>query len=128
MIPAEELPARRRQEHSIATAGDRQKRADLRGDIREQGSHKRRRTGSVGDGTTDQALEVTRGVGPLLGELARGKKKRMYKPASDTKRRREAATAAFDELDTDEDGPAPAGLAPFSSSEVEEPDNPMDVG
>ena len=40
---------------------------------------------------------------------------------------REAAAAAFDGTDSDEDGPAPAGPAPFSAP-VEEPDNPMDVG
>ena len=35
---------------------------------------------------------------------------------------------AFDGTDSDEDGPAPAGPAPFSAPEVEEPDNPMNVG
>ena len=61
----------------------------------------------------------------FTGTASRGKRKRAHKPAVDAKRRREAA---FDGTDSDEDGPAPAGPAPFSASEVEEPDNPMDVG
>lgn len=46
----------------------------------------------------------------------------------DAKRRREVAAAAFDKIDTDEDGPASAGPTPFSAPEVKEPDYPMNVG
>ena len=41
----------------------------------------------------------------------------------DAKRRRDAAAAAFDDMDTGEGGPGPAGPAHFSAAEVEEPDN-----
>ena len=41
------------------------------------------------------------------------------------KRRRDGA--AFKDMDTDGDGPVPAGQAPFSAAEVEVPDNPMNV-
>ena len=44
-------------------------------------------------------------------------------PMEDAKRRRDAAAAAFDDMDTGEGGPGPAGPAHFSAAEVEEPDN-----
>ena len=67
-----------------------------------------------------------------MGTTAQGKRKRAHKPGVDAKRKREAAAVAFDDMDIDEDGPAPAGPAPAGPAPffapVEEPDNPMDVG
>ena len=46
----------------------------------------------------------------------------------EAKRRRKAAVAAFKDMDTDDAGLAPGRPVPFFSPEVEEPDNPTDVG
>ena len=47
--------------------------------------------------------------GPVAGTVARGKRMRVHKPAMDVKRRREVAAAAFEDINTDDDCPAPAG-------------------
>ena len=93
-----------------------------------QGSPKRRRTELLLGGARDRPVQGAVAPERITGTVSRGKRKRAHKPAVDAKRRREAAAAAFDGTDSDEDGPAPAGPAPFSTPEVEEPDNSMDVG
>ena len=64
---------------------------------------------------------------PITSTTPRGKRIRAHKPVVDAKRRREAAAAAFDDMEIDGAGPAPAGPAPFSAPVVELV-NPMDVG
>ena len=93
-----------------------------------QGSPKRRRTELLLGGARDRPVQGAGAPECVPGTAPRGKRKRAHRPAADAKRRREAAAAAFDGTDSDEDGPAPAGPAPFAAPEVEEPDNPMDVG
>ena len=66
---------------------------------------------------------------PVSSIATRGKSKRVHKLALEAKRRREAAAAAtLDDIYIDEGSPAPAGSVPFPPWEVEESDNPMEVG
>ena len=133
VIPAKKLAARpsttagARQEHSSTAEDDRLDMGDLGGNTPEKGAQKRRRVELMHTEAT--VTDRTRMPEPVAGSATRGKRKRTtHRTASDAKRRREAAAAGFDGTDTDEDGPAPAGPARFSAPEVEEPDNPMDVG
>ena len=99
-----------------------------RGDTPERGTPKRRRTELMREEASDDVTNGARVPELVAGTATRSKRKRTHRTASDAKRRREAAAAAFDGTESDEDEPAPAGPVPFSAPEVEEPDNPMDVG
>ena len=127
MVLAEELSARRRRGHATGTVSNMEAASESGVDVLPQGSPKRRWTELLLGGARDRPVKEAAAPERITGTATRGKRKRAHKPAIDAKRRREAA-AAFDGTDSDEDGPAPAGPAPFSAPEVEEPDNPMDVG
>ena len=128
VVLAEELAERRRRAHATATGIDRGAERGVAEVAQSEVGHKRKRTGPQLGGAGDSTGEETMAPEPTAGPPTQGKRKRAHRPMVDAKRRREAAAAAFDDMDIDEDGPAPAGPAPFSAPEVEEPDNPMDVG
>ena len=122
VVSAEVLAEQTRQGHAMAILGPLEDTAVMTGPVLVQGTQKRRRLELMHAEVTDSVQERTRVPEPVAGLATRGKRKRTHRTAADAKRRREAA-AAFDGTDADEDGPAP-----FSAPEVEEPDNPMDVG
>ena len=126
VVLAEELADRRRRAHATGPVTDREAEREDVAVARSEGDHKRRKTGLQLGGAGDRPGERTGTPEPIVDTTS--KRKRAHKPVVDAKRRRQAAAAAFDDMDIDEDGPAPAGPAPFSAPEVEEPDNPMDVG
>ena len=119
VVLAEELAEQARREHAMAILGTLE-------DTAVQGTQKRRRLELMHAEVTDSVQEKTRVPEPVAGSATRGKRKRTHRTAADAKRRREAA--AFGGTDTDEGGPAPARPVSFSAPEVEEPDNPMNVG
>ena len=116
VVLAEELAERRRRAHATDPVTDREAGREDGEDARSEGSHKHRNTGLQ----LGAAGEETAAPEPIVGTTTRGKRMRAHKPVVDAKRRREAVAAAFDDMDIDEDGPAPAGPAPFSAPEVEE--------
>ena len=130
VVLAEELSERRRRGHATGPVNDMAAASESGVDGLLQDSPKRRRTELLLGGARDRPVQGEVASERITGTASRGKRKRAHKPAVDAKRRREAAVAAaaFDGTDSDEDGPAPAGPAPFSAPEVEKPDNPMDVG
>ena len=50
-----------------------------------------------------------------------GMRKRAHKPVVDAKRRRQAAAAAFEDMDIDEDGPAPTGTPSYGTGPLFRP-------
>ena len=120
VVLAEELAERRRRAHATDPVTDREAGREDGEDARSEGSHKHRKTGLQLGAAGDRTGEETAAPEPIVGTTTRGKRKSAHKPVVDAKRRREAAAAAFDDMDIDEDGPAPAGPAPFSAPEVEE--------
>ena len=90
---------------------------------------KRTATASVGEVLDEvQVREVTLAPEAIAGTALRGTKlTQLHKPATNTKRGRVAAATVFEGMNADDGGPGPAGTV-FSALELEEPDNPMDVG
>ena len=86
MIPAEELAARRRQEHSRAATDDRPDTVDLGGDTPEMGTLKRRRAELMHTEATVSATIGSRVPEPVAGSATRGKRKRAHRTAADAKR------------------------------------------
>ena len=127
VITAEEIAARRGEGLSCAAVDAKRDAVDIGGVTPDSGTTKRRRTGLMHAEASTGGTMGAQVPEPVGGTATRGKRKRTHRTAADAKRRREAAVA-FDGTDSDEDGPAPAGPAPFSAPEVEEPDNPMNVG
>ena len=69
----------------------------------EQGRRKRRKAELVRDEADVQVMETTR-VPELVAGTIRGKRQWVHKPAMDAKQKREAAAAAFEDMDTDKGG------------------------